>query len=192
MLTSLLFAVAALAPAGDTLYCPIMMEAAPAMAKAKAVEYAGLYVAFCCGGCDATFSKDPEAHLKKAESSDKPVAMGWFDPITGQRIDGEKAKGQTVYKGVRYYFATDEGLKKFKASPATYAARPAKQSLNCPKSGELIASYSEAAGYRDYKGVRYYICCASCFKSLEKSMGEAVAKNPGQPAAPKAMAYKPH
>lgn len=34
--------------------------------------------------------------------------------------------------------------------------------LACPVRGDVIASKDKADGYSDYKGKRYYFCCASC------------------------------
>lgn len=34
--------------------------------------------------------------------------------------------------------------------------------LECPVTGEKIASVDKAAGYQDWNGKRYYFCCSMC------------------------------
>ena len=190
MLFTTLIAITTLAPAKVDLntVCPVMKEPVPA--KAKAVEYAGGRYAFCCAGCDVTFSKDPEKFVNGAKSDTSPIGLFLFDPVTGQRILADEAKGASVFQGMRYLFATQENLTKFEAEPAKYAARPERESLTCPVEGEKIGSHSAAAGYVDYEGVRYYVCCSNCFPTLEKDLARTIAVGRAKPISPKAAAAK--
>jgi YHS domain-containing protein len=159
----------------------------PVPAKAKAVEYAGGRYAFCCAGCDVAFTKSPEKFIKEALGNDAPVALFLFDPVTGNRIEETDAKATLVHHGVRYLFASPDGMTEFQSRPDQYAARPERESLTCPVSGKTIARYSAAAGYKDYDGVRYYVCSPTCLEPLARNTAGTVAAGRGKPAAPKAV-----
>ena len=79
----------ALMAGGNELVCPIMGEAAN-MAGPK-VEYNGAMFAFCCGGCDSTFSKDPVAAFKNPKTKGKAIGMYLFDPVSRRRIESKDA-----------------------------------------------------------------------------------------------------
>jgi YHS domain-containing protein len=44
----------------------------------------------------------------------------------------------------------------------TVAFTNEKGELVCPVQGDVIPSPEKAAGFQDYKGKRYYFCCAGC------------------------------
>lgn len=44
----------------------------------------------------------------------------------------------------------------------TVAYTNEKGELVCPVLGDVIPSADKAAGFQDYKGKRYYFCCAGC------------------------------
>ena len=44
----------------------------------------------------------------------------------------------------------------------TVAYTNEKGELVCPVQGDVIESPEKAAGFQDYKGKRYYFCCAGC------------------------------
>lgn len=44
----------------------------------------------------------------------------------------------------------------------TVAYTNEKGELVCPVQGDVIPSAEKAAGFQDYKGKRYYFCCAGC------------------------------
>jgi YHS domain-containing protein len=195
MLFTTLIAITTLAPAKADVstVCPVMKEPVPA--KAKAVEYAGGRYAFCCAGCDVTFSKDPEKFVNGAKSDASPIGLFLFDPVSGRRILVDDAKGSSVYQGMRYLFASKDNQTKFEADPGKYAARPERESLTCPVAGDKIASHSAAAGYVDHDGVRFFVCCSNCFPTLEKDLAGTVAAGRGKPTVPKAAPArdaKPH
>lgn len=58
-----------------------------------------------------------------------------------------------------------------------------KGELVCPVSGDVIPSKESAAGFEDYKGKRYYFCCASCppqFKEHPEKFAEGKAIKSGE------------
>lgn len=44
----------------------------------------------------------------------------------------------------------------------TVAFKNEKGELVCPVQGDVIPSEDKAAGFQDFKGKRYYFCCAGC------------------------------
>lgn len=166
MLSSLLFASLLLGAQESPLHCPIMLDNAANM-KSAPVLVGGFEFRFCCAGCDAKFKSDPAGSMKKAVASKKTVGSSLFDPTTGLRIKPEAAKGSYDFKGIRYYFADEAGLAKFKQNPGSFAASPKQDVLYCVVAKEEIKSYADAAAYIDHKGVRYYICCPSCISKFK-------------------------
>lgn len=69
----------------------------------------------------SSFSQDSSVR-KKHFNIKKGVSIGGYDPVS--YFSGIPQKGseeyQYAYKGVTYYFASDEHLKKFKVSPVKY------------------------------------------------------------------------
>tara|TARA_B100000315_G_scaffold223486_1_gene228304 strand:- start:2263 stop:4707 length:2445 start_codon:yes stop_codon:yes gene_type:complete len=67
---------------------------------------------FCCDGCRAKFSKDPENYLIQ------------IDPVCGMKVDIRlKGDSEYQYEGNRYYFCADGCRTKFSASPEQYLDR---------------------------------------------------------------------
>jgi YHS domain-containing protein len=155
--------------------CPIM--GSPIKADSPRLEYAGTSFAFCCAGCDGTFTKDPKAPLKKAEKGTTAIGEFLFDPISHSRIKADKAKGSVDYMGLRYYFESEANLTEFKRDSKKHSALPKKESLTCPVMGDAVASYSKASGYLDYQDVRYYFCCAGCEPAMKKDPAKYAGKN---------------
>ena len=112
---------------------------------------------------DAEFAKDPSGAIKKSAKAGKTVGLSLFDPVSMKRIDSEKAKGGfSDYKGIRFYFDTEDEKATFDKEPKKFGALPKKEALFCPVMGNPVKSYAKASGYADYEGVRYYFCCAGC------------------------------
>jgi len=149
----------------SSLVCPIM--GSKVSEKSPAVEYAGIRVAFCCGGCDGAFAKDPAASFKKNAKEEKMVGEFLFDPVTGLKIDTKKAKFSSDYMAVRYYFASEENKAMFEKNAKKYTATPKKEHLQCSVEGCEVATYSESSGYADYNGVRYFAGCEGCVGKLQ-------------------------
>jgi len=62
-------------PLNNTI-CPITKEKIGAMGAGVPVIYKGQIINFCCGGCPATFAKDPEKYMKVVQeelAKNKPV-----------------------------------------------------------------------------------------------------------------------
>lgn len=167
------------------LVCPMMGE--PVGKDSAVVEYAGTSYAFCCGGCDTSFAKDPKAAIKANEKSASPIGAFLFDPVSHKAIKADKAKGSADYMATRYYFESAANLEAFNKDPKKYTAAPKKESLSCPVMGEAIATYSKASSYVDYKDVRYYICCAGCEPAFAKDPAKYAGK---KVADPKPIAQK--
>jgi YHS domain-containing protein len=143
--------------------CPITNE--PVAPGSKVTEYNGIRFTYCCPGCDKTFEKDPQGTLDRAVKAGKTIGVFLFDPVSAKRIDSDKASGGTEdYKSIRYYFASPEDKAAFDKQPAKFAAIPKEEALHCPVTKTAVETYSQAEGYGDYNGVRYYFCCPGCDK----------------------------
>lgn len=147
------------------LACPVLGEPVPT--GALSVDYRGLKVSFCCGGCDSKFLKEPEKFLAASAESGDAIAVSLFDPVSQTRLDLEQAKASIDFQGIRYPFQSQENLDEFLALPGSYILAPNRESLTCPVMKKASASHSQAAGYADFKGVRYYFCCAGCEESFD-------------------------
>jgi YHS domain-containing protein len=163
------------------LVCPMM--GSPVAKDSPVVEYAGSAYAFCCAGCDAGFSKDPKAALKKNEKNTATIAVFLFDPVSRNAIKPDKAKATTDFKGTRYYFESEANLEAFNKDSKRFTTAPKQESLSCPVMGEKIASYSKASSYVDYKDVRYYICCPGCLPAFTADPDKYAGKAVGEPTA---------
>ena len=152
------------------------------------VEYAGKRVSFCCEHCVEGFAKTPDKFLETSAKNKKTVAESYFDPTTGKKIKFDKARGQSDYMGVRYYFASADAKTKFDADPKKFTKAPKKEALYCPVMKADVASYSKADSYVDYDGIRYYMCCAGCYEPMSKEPAKFAA--PSKAHAPKVIEVK--
>lgn len=187
LIATLLMFAPAQGPGTD---CPIM--GSPAKAGGPAVEYAGAMYTFCCAGCDAKFAKGPVAALKSDDIKGKTVGTFLFDPVTGKRIVEKDSKGSTEFNGLRYLFASTANKATFDKDMKKYGTTPAKESLACPMTGEVVETYSKASAYMDSEGVRYYLCCAGCETPFAKDMKTNAKKVAGKVTAPGTHAVKGH
>jgi YHS domain-containing protein len=179
LVTTLALAISLGLAEDNPIVCPIMGE--PVAKNAPTVEYAGARYAFCCPGCDVGFTKDPAGAIKKNEKAKKTIALFLFDPVTRKAIHSDKAKATVDYNGVRYQFESEHNLATFNKDPKKFTAAPKKESLSCPVTGEVIATYSDASNYMDYKDVRYYICCAGCAPTFAKDPAKFAGKEVQEP-----------
>lgn len=60
------------------------------------------------------------------------------------------------------------------AEPVAY--KNDKGEIVCPVQGEVIASPEKAFAHQDYKGTRYYFCCAGCPESFAKEPEKYINK----------------
>lgn len=177
MITTLLATVAmAGAFHGEPLNCPI--SGGKVGADAPYADFGGVRVMFCCNKCPAAFEANPTKMAEEARKKKLTFGVSLFDPVTGNRLVHDKAiKEFSDYNGVRYLFASTEDKTKFDADPKKYGSAPEKEALYCPVGNEEVKTYAESSGYVDYKGVRYYMCCAGCdskmHKEPEKYVGNA-------------------
>jgi YHS domain-containing protein len=189
MINALLISITLLTTAagGDNLSCAVMGSAVPAK-PTSALDYAGVRYSFCCGGCDATFKAEPKKFTKAPEG--KVIGHTIFDYVSGARLDEKKIAGSSDYKGVRYRFASEANLVKFKADPKAYSKTPEKEVMHCVVMGHDIANYAEAGSFADYEGVRYYMCCGDCAKAFQAKPADYAAKFASKATAPVARTFK--
>jgi YHS domain-containing protein len=153
--------------------CPV--SGTPADAKIAYSDYNGVRVAFCCNNCPAAFDKDPKKFTDANAKKGTLYGAFLFDPVSGKRLLEKKAIKETSdYNGVRFMFERAENKAKFDADPKKYGALPEKEALYCPVGKEVVASYGKSAGYVDYEGVRYYLCCGGCEAKLRSEPASVV------------------
>jgi YHS domain-containing protein len=56
-----------------------------------------------------------------------------------------------------------------------------KGEMICPVSGEVIKSVKDAAGFQDYKGMRYYFCCTMCPPKFKADPDKFVVRHELEP-----------
>ncbi len=161
MFKTIIIAPLVLAIAQDKpIVCPVLHE--PVVKDGQSVQYKGLLVQFCCGGCDVKFVAAPEKYLSEAAQRGDVVATFLFDPVAHRRIDPKDAKATFDYEGIRYHFADAASRDEFASAPALYSFIPEKEVMTCPVMKSKLKGHADAIGFADHKGVRYYFCCAGC------------------------------
>lgn len=146
---------------GTPLLCPVMGSAANE--KLAGTDLNGVRYGFCCGGCKATFEKSPAKYVTASRVAAKTVGAFLFDPVSGNRLEHAKAiAGFSDFGGVRFLFEKEANKAAFDLDPKRYGTLPGREALYCPISKEVVASYADASGYLDHKGIRYYMCCPGC------------------------------
>lgn len=170
-----MFTLSLLAIAGlqSGLTCPIM--GGPANFKAGTTYYNGAQYAYCCAGCDTTFSKAPGKALEKVVKENRVSGKFLFDPVSRVKIKDDAAVAHSDFGGIRYSFVSADNKAAFDKNPKGFAAMPKKEALFCPVMSESIANYTKASGYADFEGVRYYFCCAGCDQTFAKEPAKYVA-----------------
>jgi YHS domain-containing protein len=106
------------------------------------------------------------------------------------RLDEKKIAGSTDYKGVRYRFASEANMEKFKAEPKVFSKNPEKEVLFCVVMDHEISNYAEASAYVDYEGVRYYMCCGDCATAFKLKPAEYAKKFAAKVSKPMARTFK--
>jgi YHS domain-containing protein len=182
MITTLIASLALGLQGPAPLACPVMGSSAE---KPFAnVDYAGIRFGMCCGGCDSTFQKDPEKFIRESAKKNLTVGQSLFDPTTGVKPAPKEIVATADYMGVRYPFTSAANKTAFEKNAKKLAARPTKEALMCPVTGEAVKSEAAAAGYADHEGVRYYFCCAGCLGQAKNIATIAVkAKSAIKPVA---------
>jgi YHS domain-containing protein len=171
----------------DNLSCAVMGSPASITTK-NAVYYAGARYPFCCGGCDAEFSKEPGKYVKGAAEAKKTIAFFLFDPVSGGKLDLKKMPTlSSDYKGTRFFFANDDEKKSFDADPKKYGVTPDKEVMFCSVMGHEVENYATAGAYADSGGVRYYFCCGDCRAAFVKEPSKYTGTVKDKVQAPKAM-----
>ncbi len=132
------------------------------------VKHKGQVVAFCCGGCDTEFKKDPAKYLaiiaedpkNKAKGDDKAKDKGdaKHDKDDHDHGDAEKGEGEGKAEGEQ---------------------KEAKLNAKCPVSGDEADPKMTA----DYKGKTVAFCCEDCAKDFEKNPKKYLASLEAQEKA---------
>ena len=170
--------------------CPIMGSAAAA--AGSATDYNGVRFRYCCGGCQATFEKNPEQALKSPKIKDLTTGVSLFDPVAQHSVTAKTAKGGfSDFNGVRYYFLRPDNKATFDDDPKKYGTPPAKEAMFCPVQKIELKNYFGCNGYVDYEGVRYYVCCDTCLGALKANPANYVANSAASVKAPKAINVSP-
>ncbi len=124
-----------------TVSCAVCgMKMLPSQAGAK-TTYKGKNYYFCSTREEAKFEKNPEKYVSQIEkavpakgvmkgkaqmghskaAAQKALTSGVaIDPVCGMKVNPEKAKFKTTYKGHKYYFCARSDLEKFKKNPSQY------------------------------------------------------------------------
>ena len=144
-------------------FCPATLE--EVKMPSITMVYGGTTFGTCCPDCQAPFEKDPAGLVAKAITAKKTVGVFQFDPISGLRIESAKALAYTDYKSIRYHFASKAEKKTFDATPAKFIGPITSEVYYCPIMDDAT-TFAEAASYADYKGVRYFLCCAACVRKF--------------------------
>lgn len=140
--------------------CPVMGNAVAI--NGPATEFNGVRYQFCCPVCQGAFEKDPAKAINADRNKGKTLGTSLFDPISGGRITKKDSKAWEDYKGVRYFFASEDEKTQFDGDRDKFTTAPAKEAMFCPVEKSDIASPAEALAIKDYNGVRYYLCCGGC------------------------------
>ncbi|HLK55263.1 MAG TPA: YHS domain-containing protein [Chthonomonadaceae bacterium] len=150
--------------------CPVLGTAIDKVTDAtKSSDYKGVRYYFCCDMCKPQFDKDQAKFLNAPKNKGKVIGVALFDPVTTKRLDAGKATAHSDYSGVRYFFAKADDKATFDKDPKKYVAAPKKDLLYCPVSDTKVDSYADASDYSDYKGTRYYFCCAGCKPQFDQN-----------------------
>jgi len=156
-MTSLLLAIS-LFPALDSGPSVCAMTGNPISDDVSRVDYAGVQFGFCGVNCVIAFERNPATVLRNLPSGDKPRGMYLFDPVSGARIDLHR-QGEVKFKdlgGVRVYFESSANLKTYEANDKAYRITAPRECLVDAVTRTPLATYSDAVGFVNFGGVRYY------------------------------------
>ena len=108
------------------------MTVDPAAGKPTA-EHGGRTFHFCCEGCRAKFTADPQSYLEAT------------DPVCGMKVDRASARHFLRHEGQKHYFCSAGCKEKFEAEPAKYLGErpvekpaPAGAKYTCPMHPEIV------------------------------------------------------
>lgn len=172
------------------LVCPVTGEAA--MGASPTVFFAGAKVSLCCADCKANMLEHPREVLATAAKAGRVSGIYLYDPVSGARVR-KTSLFTSDYGAIRFPFENAQDKKLFDADPKKYGTLPQKEALYCAVENHPVASYELAQGFVDYKGVRYYVCCADCLAEMgthpEKYFANAAGavREPKATEAPKAQ-----
>lgn len=151
------------------------------------VEYTRYY--FCCDNCPKAFAKDPDKFTKNGGVDLQAIGVPkeiHCSVMTDEKVDVEKAldNGKYAdYNGRRYFFCCDGCPAAFKKEPDKYTKNasislgqfPLPKEIGCPVMAGRTVTVKEALEkklYADYKGRRYFFCCAECPNEFKSEPGK--------------------
>lgn len=189
MVTASVFLALALAgPEIKTPICPIMGHGATD--AIAVVEYASFRYEFCCNGCPQAFAKSPDSALKKAPK-EGILGTSLFDPVARQLVTKKTAQFVYTVGQNQFLILHEEANEAWKANPKQYQSVPAKVVMQCPVTETKFAKYSDAFGYCDYQGVRYFVSSEEAQDAFDQAPAKYATKFASEAKAPKAILVQP-
>lgn len=92
------------------LTCPVMTSNKVDLTKAPRTAVNDNMFFTCCGGCPGQIVSNPSKYMKELR-----------DPVSGKSFTVSGNPPHSEYKGVHYFFASEENKKTFEAEPDKYA-----------------------------------------------------------------------
>ncbi len=178
------------------------MNVNPATAK-YIHELAGKNYYFCCAGCVEKFKANPQGYLAKPASTLVTLGMpgpakisalpSQRDPVCGMTVNPATARHIHEHAGKKYYFCSSGCVKKFKANPQGYLAKPASTlvTLGMPPNPAPMTDGPRSEVRTPKSEVRHpaYVCpmcpevheskpgaCPSCGMALEPDVPVAATR----------------
>jgi YHS domain-containing protein len=93
-----------------TMNCPVMKGNKVNLATAQRVAINDNLLFTCCGGCPAAIEKSPAKFVTELR-----------DPVSNTTFKLADNAPHSMYKGVHYFFVSDENKKTFDADPEKYS-----------------------------------------------------------------------
>jgi YHS domain-containing protein len=90
--------------------CPVMKTQKVNLTTAPRVAINDNLFLTCCGGCPGAIEKTPTKFVKELR-----------DPVSGSMFTLAEKSPHSMFKGVHYFFASDEDKKTFDADPEKYS-----------------------------------------------------------------------
>ena len=138
----------------STAVCPVTHQSFTDSAAHKAFVVDGKRVAFCCGGCPAKFSANPEKYLTAGQLGSCPVAHGKANKSAALRV---------VINNQIQYFCCPGCPGKYSATPSDYVT-----SLPDVVTGKTF-KVAKSSPRSEYKGQVYLFASATNKAAFDKA-----------------------
>jgi YHS domain-containing protein len=90
--------------------CPVMTSNKVNLATAPRLAINDNLFLTCCGGCPSAIVSNPEKYMKELR-----------DPVSGNSFQVSANMPHSQYRGVHYFFSSEENKKTFDAAPDKYS-----------------------------------------------------------------------